>query len=245
MSERVAVLIVNYNMPERADEIAAAVGRSSWPCDAILIDNGSDIMPPAKHTTLQLEKNVQTTRGWLAGLAYAREHGPYFAYMFCITSAEWMRGDPVAACAQVLADDPNAVGAHPALTPDSTTAWHHLKARGGAVLRPTWMIDNISSMYRADWFDAAQRFDPRLIYGHGIDLEACWMARKEGRGLWVTEAAGVRKITDIGYSMNRMNMTADERNRRANVNMREVLPARYGEAFWERLTTEYVTDTLR
>jgi hypothetical protein len=243
MSNRVAAIVVNYNMPERADALAEAINRSAWPVDCILVDNGSDLVPPAKHTTFTIKKNCQTTRGWLTGVEYAKKLGDYFAYMFIITSAQFASGDPVAECAFLLTSDPNAAGAHAALTVGSTTAWKHMKNRHSGGNRQTWMIDNIASMYRADFFDA-HPFDPRLIYGHGIDLEICYMARKENRSLWICEGAEVEKITDIGYTMQRMNMTADERNRKAMANMKEILVPQYGPDFWGFLTREHVTDEL-
>jgi hypothetical protein len=240
-------------MPERADRLAEAIQKSKWPVDLILVDNGSDITAPSKYSTLTIEKNVQTTNGWLRGVDFAAEQFPYFAYMFIITSAEPASGDFVAACASVLAEDENAVGVHPALTIDSTTMWEHMKARG-AGNRQTWMIDNICSMYRSDWFQE-HRFDPDLIYGHGIDLEICYHARKEGRGLWITEGAQVRKITDIGYQFpviasgkvnieNRMKMTAEDRRKNAFRNMTDVLSKRYGYDYWNFLTKSYVSEAM-
>ena len=230
---RVAALVVNYNMPERADALAEAIKKSVCPVDCILIDNGSDIVAPARHTEFMLEKNVQTTNGWLAGVRYANGMYPYDAYMFIITSAEFVFGDVVAECAHVLETNPKAAGVHAALTEDSTTMWEHMKKPG-----KTWFIDNIASMWRSDFF-MAHPFDPALTYGHGIDLELCYNARKEGREIWITDAARVRKVTDIGYTMNRMNMSAEDRRRNAFANMTAVLSKRYGPDYWNILTKSY------
>ena len=148
--------------------------------------------------------------------------------------------DPLAPMVAKLQNDDQAVGVHNALTADSTTAWTHLKTRGGIGCRETWMIDNISSLYRADWFDSIGRFDPELKYAWGIDLETCYLARKSGRTLWVCEDAPVRKTTNIGYTMNRMNMSADERTRLARANMIEVLERKYGQGGYLRTKTEYI-----
>lgn len=243
MIERIAAIIVSYNMPERADVLAEAVLASRYPVDLVLVDNGSDLIAPARHTTLRLEKNVQTTRGWLEGVEYAKELGPHLAYMFIITSAEPAQGDFVADCAELLAGTPQAVGVHPALTPDSTTMWEHMKARGGTAPRQTWMIDNICSMYRADWFEN-NSFNPALIYGHGIDLEICYKAREQWRTLWIVESSQVKKVTDIGYTMGRMNMSAEDRRRLSFANMTGVLSACYGAHYWDYLTRMYVTDAM-
>lgn len=246
MPDKVAVILTNYNMPERADALHDAVmARSHWPVDFILVDNGSDIMKPAKNTTIRLRKNSQTTGGWLAGLRSLKEK--YFAYVFTITSTEMESegNDVIGLMAQFLKDTPNVVGVHPALTDDSTTSWDHLYARGGTKPRKTWMIDNIFSMYRADWFDDIGWFDQHMIYGWGVDLETGYIARKEKRSLWVDERCRVKKVTDIGYAMNRMGMSADERQKLAGDNMRAELFRKYGQDYWHKMTEEYIDDDLR
>ena len=245
---KVAIVITNYNMPERTDALCKHIAASvRWPYDLIVVDNGSDLVAPSKHTNLWLPENKQTTGGWLAGLRYATEYEKYFAYWFLITSAEFIdKIDPLTPLAELLADDPNAVGVHPALTADSTTSWKHLITQNnGAGPRRTWFIDNIASLYRASWFDGIGRFDPRLKYAWGIDLMTCHTARMQERGLYVHEGSRVKKVTDIGYQMNRMNMTAEDRGRLAHDNMAEVLSEIYGPNWWDRMTNEGVQGDWR
>src|SRR3990170_4698870 len=111
-ADKVAILVVNYNMPERTDALCNHVGRRvKWPHDLIVIDNGSDLVAPSQFTTLWLPENRQTTGGLLAGLRYADLGGSYMAYWFLITSAELIgENDPLAPMAQLLLDDPDAVG---------------------------------------------------------------------------------------------------------------------------------------
>jgi hypothetical protein len=134
---------------------------------------------------------------------------------------------------------------HNALTIDSTTAWTHLITRGGIGCRQTWMLDNISSLYRADWFDSIGRFDPNLVYGWGIDLETCYIARKQQRTLWVCEDAKVKKVTDIGYAMDRMNMSAERRRELARSNMSAVLLKKYGLGWHQMMFGEDVDYRLK
>lgn len=243
----VAIFIVNYNMPERADALAEHIDREvKWPHQLFVIDNGSDLCPPSKYTNVSLPHNRQTTGGWLAGLdAALTEQVEWLAYWFLITSAEFVSGDPLTPMAELLTDDPNAVGVHPALTKDSTSAWVHLIERGGDQPRRTWMIDNIASLYRANWFESIGRFDPELRYGWGIDLETSWTAREAGRSLWVHEGARVKKVTNIGYDMNRMRMTAGEREQAAGANMEQVLGGRYGPGWWLRMNNEFTEEVWR
>jgi len=245
----VAAFVVNYNMPERADGLALAINQLvRWPVDVYVIDNGSDRMEPAKSTTVFLRENVQTTCGWLSGLEQAVDlkGNDYFAYWFFITSAEIIGDDdPLTPMARLLMNDPQAVGVHPALTGDSTTAWDHLKWRGTDEPRQTWMIDNIASLYRAKWFDRIGRFDEELIYGWGIDLETCWKARKLGYTLWVDERVQIKKVTDIGYAMGRMGMSAEERRRLASENMADVLRWKYGDDWTWKMREQFVEEGMK
>lgn len=249
MADDVAILITNYNMPEAADALCEHIHESiEWPHWTIVVDNGSDLIGPAKYTTLFLESNQQTTAGWLAGLKYARQmRRDWLGYMFLITSASFPSPgeDTLTPMAQFLKYTPGAVGIHPALTEDSTTAWMHMITRGGDQPRRTWMMDNIASLYRASWFDETGGFDPELYYGWGIDVETCWRARATQRSLWIDERVKMRKISDVGYSMGRMNMTALDRRRLAGENTHKVLDARYGPNAWARMMEEFVNDEWR
>lgn len=244
---RVAAFIVNYNMPERADALYKQLEKNSkWPLDIYLIDNGSDLKEPAENTNIHIPKNVQTCQGWLHGLQTVKDgRKKYFAYMFLITSTNFVDNtDCVTPMATFLMKNKNAVGIHPALTKESSTYWKHLIRRGGDQPRETWMIDNIASMYRSSWFDSIGWFDPEMIYAWGIDLETCYLARKEKRTLWIDERVKVTKITNIGYKMKRMNMTATDRVTLADKNMREVLRGKYGSNYWEKMTKDYISEKM-
>ena len=240
---KVAGFVVNYNMPERTDALVEAIQASvQQDCDLYVIDNGSDLVEHSQYSNVLIKPNCQTTGRWLAGLQAADKSGvDYGAYWFLITSAE-MDGkeDLLTPLVELLEADPQSVGVHSALTKDSTTAWKHMITRRGDKPRQTWMIDNIASLWRAEWFDANGRFDPALKYGWGIDLETCWIARQQGRSLWLHEGCRVKKVTDIGYTMGRMRMSAQARAGLAGENMREVLSARYGHDWWERMLNENV-----
>ncbi len=247
---KVAIFIVNFNMPERTDALVGHIMDTvKWPHELFVVDNGSDLCPPSKYTNVTLEQNQQTTGGWLAGLEEAdkRDHD-WMAYWFLITSAEFLQGisDPLAPMVELLVEDAEAVGVHPALTADSTTHWTHLVSRNGKLKpRRTWMIDNIASLYRADWFDENDRFDPDLKYAWGIDLETSLKARQQGRSLWVDERSWIKKVTNVGYDMGRMNMSASNREQLAGQNMAEVLSGRYGANWWDRMLNEEVSNAWR
>ena len=250
-NDRTAIVLVNFNMKERADALAAHIQTHIHPSkySLILVDNGSDQMPPAERTTIRLRKNRQTCGGWLAGLDYAdflvrhNHSDPYFAYWIMITSAEFVSGgDILTPMVEWLAKHENAVAIHPALTQDSTTAWEHLKSRGLLQPRRTWMIDNIAALYKADWFDNIGRFDPALTYAWGTDLETCWLARKAGRSIWVDERGLIKKVTNIGYTMDRMGESAEDRVHNAYSETKRVLMKRYGKNWEQIIRRRYVIE---
>lgn len=238
----IAVIIVNYNMPEMTDKIVNHINRHMlWPHDLFVVDNGSDSAPPSKHSNVFIDENVQTTGGWLAGLRAASfRNTKYFAYWLIATSAEFIgTGDALTPLALKLVKDKNAVIVHPVLTPDSDTAWGYMKAQGGDQPRQVHHTDHIAMLVRADWFNGIGRLDPSLYLAHGTCLETCYKARRDGRSIWMHEGATIRKHQDIGYTMNRMGMTAEERRQAARLNMDDVLIPRYGPDYWQRLQNEY------
>jgi hypothetical protein len=245
---KVAIILANYNMPEKADAIAEYLDKNTTnPYDLYLVDNGSKLEKPARNTNVFLKYNVQTCRCWLTGLIAADCTSKiYFSYMFIITSTNFTKktDDLITNMVDILKNDTNAVGVHPSLTKKSTTNWLHLINRNKKKVRKTWMIDNIASMYRADWFNKIGRFDKDMIYAWGIDLETCYKARKEGRSLWVDDRVQVEKITDIGYKMNRMNMTATDRKLLARQNMDSVMSRKYGEDYFNRMCEEFVNKDM-
>lgn len=245
-NQKVGVFIVNYNMVEKADKLYEYLTKEiDYPIDIYLIDNGSDLMKPSKYSNVFIKKNCQTTRGWLRGLKEAdKKPYRYFAYMFLITSANFTRKslDPIRSMVEILKNDNDAVGVHPALSYDSTTYWEHLKNRGTNRPRRTWFIDNIASLYRADWFDEIGRFNKNLIYAHGIDIETGYIARKQGKSIWIDERVEVKKITDIGYQMKRMNMGAEDRRKLAWENTVDVFSKKYGPNWFKMLYEDYVEE---
>lgn len=254
---RVAVIIANYNMPERANQIVTSISNldQNYPLDIILVDNGSDQVPPSQYTTLFLAKNVQTTNAWLCGLNYAdslevNESFKYLSYVFVITSAEvvpQMIPDQglITPMADSLQSDPDLVGVHPALTVDSTTHWKQLIVQYPPKIRQTNMIDNIFSMYRADWFNSIGRFDRELTFAWGIDLETSYLARKQGKKLVVLDGVLVRKISNIGYQMKRMGMTAEDRFKLASQQMNEKMTRKYGQNWGTEFNQYTIEENVR
>ena len=238
-NKRIAVILVNYNMNENAEKIVEKLKEvTKYPTDVIVVDNGSDKVEPSKYTSIRLAKNVQTTNGWLMGLHYAdaisiNENFEYFAYLFIITSTYIDNVDYDIIEKMVFNLKNNIVGIHPALTRDSTTAHKHLYNNNNKNLREVKFIDNIFSLYKADWFNSIGRFNPKLTYAWGIDIETGYLARKNGFKICIDDKINVKKITNIGYTMDRMSESAKERESNARTQMYYYLKEKYGPNYFK------------
>ncbi len=249
---KTAVIIPNYNMPERTDALVEYLAKhAKAPHDIYVVDNGSNLMSPSQYTNVFIEENCQTTCGWLTGMRAAdtveKHHGKsYLAYLIMITSTEFVEesGDPLTPLVEFLVANPNAAVVHAALTADSTSALsQQMMDRGSGKPRRTYLIDNIAALWRADWLNSIGRFRPELRMGWGVLPEACWMARRDRRGIWIHEGTVVKKVSNIGYKMKRMNMTAKERRGFASAEARLILEPIYGPDFNEKLGHEWTKHT--
>lgn len=248
MRHKSAIIIPNYNMPERTDALVEYIQENAKaPHDIIVVDNGSDLVEPSKYTNVTIFKNCQTTCGWLRGLemadTMARRNGEsYFAYMVMITSTEFVKAsaDPLTPLVEFLAKTPDAAVIHAALTRDTTTALSaQMMDKGTGKPRRTYLLDNIAALWRADWLNSVGRFRRELTMAWGVLPEVCWKARRDRKTLWIHEGILVKKISNIGYDMNRMNMTASERAIKASAEARRILEPIYGERYNEKLGHEW------
>lgn len=245
----VAIIIVNYNMTEKADKLVENLKETvKYPHDIILVDNGSDIVEKSKYTTLSLSKNVQTTNGWLMGLYYADSleiinKKKYFAYCFVITSCSPVetKKDIIETMINVMKTDDNVVGVHPSLSPNTTTYWKKMKNDGTTNKYELSFIDNIFSCYRASWFNKIGRFNKNLTYAWGIDIETGHFAKIQNKKIILDCSIQVRKDTNIGYTLNRMNMSASDREKNASIEMVKYFLNTYGPYYNKIINTDIVT----
>lgn len=246
---KAAIILLNYNMPERADDVAANIlARVDVPYELIVVDNGSDIMEPADSTTLCLGKNIQVSNGYLMGLAYADaiatwERFEFFAYWFLSTSLQFLPGeeyDPLARLLKPMIDDPEVAFVVSTLTPETVTAWGHMRNRGGSGVRETWGTDLfLAGLVRASWFNEIGRFNPALRYGWGVCSEVNWYARRDGMKILLHEDVMIQKDTNIAYKMDRMGMSAEDRTTLSSDEMNYILTQKWGEGALEKLGHEH------
>jgi hypothetical protein len=238
MPAPVAILISNYNMSERADELAAWFESTTrWPHDLLVVDNGSDKVPPPARANLDWKHNVGPAGVWRIATTYAerlaRKRGaPHLGYLLCSTSTDiperQREKDLITPLAELLASDPNAVFAHPAYTPDTESYFRHMVDTGSGGPRRLGFCETQCGLVRADWFHAIGGYDPDFQLHWGVDIDLCMQARRQGRGVWLHEGVHVRKEESRGYTLGRYEMSAEERTERALAEMDAILLRKYG-----------------
>ena len=238
MPGAVAIIISNYNMPERTDELAAWFESTTrWPHDLLVVDNGSDKVPIPARATLAWRHNVGPAGVWRIATTYAerlaRKRGvPHLGYLFCCTSTaipeRQRERDLITPLAELLESDPNAVLAHPAYTADTESYFRHMVDGGSGGPRRLGFCEMQCGLVRADWFHAIGGYDPDFQLHWGVDIDLCMQAKRQGRGVWLHEAVHVRKEESRGYTSGRYEMSAEQRAERALAEMDAILLRKYG-----------------
>lgn len=256
-NKRTAIVINSYNMFEYVDNavehIAATV---KMPYDMIVVDNGSDQVPPSQYTTLWIPENIQMTRGFMEGVRYAdslekKLDEPYFAYWLITTSCvffkeykgeDYMRIDPLELLLKVLVDDPLAYAVSPTMEfcGDKSAAWKpHHSPRPGKKVRRLWALEPTATLHNAEHFNRLGRWNEELTYGWGICAESYYFARKAGLHSYNHDGYVMRKDTGIGYDMERMEMTYKERQSLASNEVKRIFTPKYGKDYYEHLNWVY------
>ena len=94
-------------------------------------------------------------------------------------------------------------------------------------------LDNLATLWRAEWFDSIGVFDPDELRGFGVDTENSYLARLSGRRVVVHQGVSIRKTSGVAYKMKRMNANAGKRGDVATKEMRNCLGMRYGGGRFE------------
>lgn len=233
-NNRVAMVLVNYNMHERCDQIYESILKYvKYPVDFYIVDNGSDIVEPSKYTTIWLRKNIQTTNGWNMGIAYANSirntfHFDYIGFWIWITTSSYdiESGDILSPMIEYLNNNNKTMAISPSVK--NGDSWNHLK-KNGDIPKEVIFVDNLATLYRTEWFDSIRYFDPNEIRGFGVDIENGILTRYCGYNCVVDHRVSIYKPSGIGYKMKRMNANSNKRCQLALAEMQSILRDRYGD----------------
>jgi len=238
-----AVFIINYNMPNEADEIYTYLKENiKYPIDIFLIDNGSDTYSPAKFTNIRLNPNLQMTNGILQGMKALRyKIYKYTSYTIISTSTKFTNktGDFIKKANILFNTRESCVAYHPSLSPSSRQAFQYMINQPGNRLRKASFLETVCVTYRAKWLDSIGRFDSRFVYGWGIDLETGYFARKQGKSMYLDDSSIIIKNFHWRHKSKRMQMSLENKKKLAMDNMISVFAAKYGKN-WSAMIHENV-----
>lgn len=251
--EKVAAVLLNYNMPEIIEHNINVLQKTEVPLDIIVVENGSDeefMFIPDEDLDLHmvyLDYNLRATHGYRMGLSYAKalealNTENYFGYFVMTTTGQVLDNgtDPILPLYEYLKEDDNAVMIQAAHDEESIGFWKHLRSRGSGEPRRTWMMEHSCALFRADWFDEANWLHPGLPI-HGTDLYYSWQARRDGRGIYVHEGLEMHRHNNNMFDLGRApEQNPTERTRLARGAMLPVLSAELGDNWEERLMKEFV-----
>lgn len=252
--EKVAAIMLNYNMPEVIRHNIDILETTDVPLDIIVVENGSDeehMFVPNERDDLHmiyLDYNLRATHGYRIGLSYAKSLEAlnwenYFAYFIMTTTGQLIEGtDPIRPLYDYLKEDDNAVMIQAAHDETSIGFWEHLRNKGTGGPRQTWMMEHSCALFRADWFDEANWLHP-LLHIHGTDLYYSWQARRDGRGIYVHDGIEMHRHNNNMFDMGRApESDPSERTRLARASMTTALVPEMGENWEEQLLRDYIKE---
>lgn len=239
-----AIVICSYNMPEYTDALVEHIHETvALPYDLMVFDNGSDLVPPSKHTTYREPENIQMVPGFMKGLRLLTDEKKYDYYWLITTSVRFDskdRRDPLAEMMATL-EIPNTYTIQPALLMNYGARKRALAPLSGGI-RSVHSLECSCPLYRADHFDRLGRWREELTYGWGFAAEIHYKARQDGLGIYNHDGYSVYKDTEVGYQMGRMKMGVNDRREAASAESDRVLGPIYGENWREILNNGFWDD---
>jgi hypothetical protein len=214
------ILIVNYNLPESVDEIMSSL-KSEVKHKWIIVDNGSDAVPPHKKSTHFVKQN----KGWMSGLTVGLD-AVKAEYVWVLTTsmgAIQCEGDPIKELLSVFEKYDNAVMASPCWLGELKPKTHKVFAPSIEHYRPATLCSP-SAFWKADFL--VKNLERSLSYGWGTDFDLTYKARNHSA--WVNNRVGVELHEFAGYGTDRRGETLDQKNANAHAEMERVLSAKYG-----------------
>jgi hypothetical protein len=185
-SNRIAIIIVNQNMPKETEELIDYIKKEvKLDYDIIVVDNNSQENMVSPYTTIKLNNNVNITAAWMVGINYcdileSTNKVPYFSYYFTSCKAKISNNNNnenfLTTSYNIMKNDISVVGYHPSLTLNSDPTFTYMKTDSDKRVESINNIDNIFSCYRASWFNKAGRFSLKLMYTRGIGIELGYIA---------------------------------------------------------------------
>jgi len=232
-------------MPEYTDALVAHIRlRVYQPYELIVFDNGSDLVRPSIHTTHSVDTNIQMVPGFMAALECADDDSDY--YWLLTTSCRFDpmdKRDPLDMLITPMIEH-KAFSIQPSLIIDHGAWKNYLAPRAPFAVREVFGLECVCPLYDAEKFNELGRWNEAMTYGWGFGGELHWKARKAEYPILTHDGYVMYKDTGVGYDMNRMHITYDERALLATAESRHYFEPIYGLGWQQKHGTEYRTPEM-
>lgn len=260
---RVAVIMLNYNMPEVIEQnIKYIRSKVQWPLDIFLVDQSEDAFRydgPAPDMRADLSENLHATQGFNLCCRLADSYNEwhnidgdlddYFAYWVITTTGLLdpdgdRTDDCLTPCAQFLYENRDIAVIQPAYRDDSIGFWDHLRDRGTGNPRQVHMIEHTAALFNGEWFRDIEFMEPQILI-HGTDLWYSYLARLEERGMYVHEGTWIKRYNDNMHDKGRsFEKTAAERTKLARKSLERFGQAVLGPSWEQEMMNSKVTKEM-
>jgi glycosyltransferase involved in cell wall biosynthesis len=217
-SNRIAIILVNYNMKEKTEKIIKHLEKTiKQPYDLITIENGSDEKEKI-NAVINLQNNIHITNSLLLGLNYAdtleiNNNFKYFGYSIIDSNIEFIdETDILSSLVSTMKSNIDIVAVSPSLTTDSNISWNMFKITENKEKEKVYFIQDHFSLYRASWFNKIGRYNKELKYGWGIDIETGYKAYKDNKIVLLDNKLQLKYIGINNYNKIDNNMKGNHMN---------------------------------
>lgn len=250
MPKRVAIIVLNYRMPEMTDVLVESIRQKvKYPHDLYVIDNGTpEGEPIPKATTHQCMPNRKFTGGFNFGLEkvleWENDQGQQlYEAVWIVCNDIRLNGhvDPVSTCMFQIKKAEEAgkpIGIiHPATERGAGWNWPHMyRMHGTDGVHEAWFVDIIAPVYTRRMMDLlGWKFDDDLLYGWGVDLYTCHEAWEHDLRVVVCDDVEVWHKMGTTYEAGKDLELKDFNALKAAAggNQGAVLGKKYGEGYME------------
>lgn len=212
------VAILNHNLPDLTDNLVKWISKDNSVKEFIIIDNGSNMEPPAKSTTHKLEENIFFGGG--VNVIFDAFLQTDHEYLYILNNDLLVHNNFITKSLRAAKQNDIAMYS-PAVINASVEQchWKQMLNQGTDEVREVKWIDWQAPLLRRDLIEAIQTFPMELIYGWGLDFYSGMVAEDKGLKVGVDDNNTITHLNSQTFKQNKINIGVSEFCRLAEGNM--------------------------
>jgi hypothetical protein len=227
------VAILNHNLPTLTDNLVKWISKDPALTDLLVIDNGSNLEPPAKSTTHTLEENTFFGGGVNVILDYFLSTSEEYVYILnndLLVHNNFLTKSLRAAKANNLAVySPSVINAS-----TDQCHWKQMLNQGTDIVREVKWVDWQAPLLRRDLVEHIVQFPNQLHYGWGLDFYSGIVGEELGVKTGVDDNNTITHLNSQTFKQNKINIGVNEFCQAAEGNMNDFfLNSKYKEKYLE------------